>query len=100
MIKKEEVQHIAKLARLGITKKEEEKFQKDLSSILDYFNSLKKVNVSGVEPTLHPAEQFLKRKIETMREDKAESQSEGVAGELVKVAPDRKKEHIRVKAVF
>ena len=42
MISKEEVQHIAKLARLELTEKEAEKMQKDLSEILDYFDLLKK----------------------------------------------------------
>ncbi|MDP2664107.1 MAG: Asp-tRNA(Asn)/Glu-tRNA(Gln) amidotransferase subunit GatC, partial [bacterium] len=48
MISKEEVKHIAKLARLGLSDKEIGKFQKDLSSILDYVEKLKKVDVSGV----------------------------------------------------
>ena len=42
MISKEEVEHIAKLARLELTGKEVEKMQKDLSAILDYFDLLKK----------------------------------------------------------
>ena len=42
MISKEEVEHIAKLARLELTGKEVEKMQKDLSDILDYFDLLKK----------------------------------------------------------
>ena len=42
MISKEEVQHIAKLARLELTETEVEKMQKDLSAILDYFNLLQK----------------------------------------------------------
>lgn len=56
MISKEEVKHIAKLARLGVTKKEKEKFRKELSSILDYFEKLKKVDMTKIkiEPTSHP----------------------------------------------
>ena len=42
MISKDEVQHIAKLARLELTEKEIEKMQKDLSEILGYFDLLKK----------------------------------------------------------
>jgi len=53
MISKEEVQHIAKLARLGLTEKEIKKFQKELSSILDYIEKLKEVDVSSIEPTSH-----------------------------------------------
>ena len=41
MISKDEVRHIAKLARLELTESETAKMQKDLSSILDYFDLLK-----------------------------------------------------------
>jgi len=54
MISKKEVQHIAKLARLGVTKKEEEKFGNDLSAILDYIEKLKKVDVTETRETSHP----------------------------------------------
>jgi len=54
MITKEEVKHIAKLARLGLTEKEIGKYQKDLSLIFDYFKKLEKVDVSSVEATSHP----------------------------------------------
>jgi len=104
MIKKEEVQHIAKLARLGITKKEEEKFQKDLSSILDYFNSIKEVDISKTEPTFHPTEYSFgkaqERKLETTREDKAKSQPVETANKLIEAAPEKKKRHIKVKAIL
>ena len=100
MIKKEEVQHIAKLARLGITKKEEEKFQKDLSSILDYFNSIKEVDVSKIEPTFHPTEYFFKTKLKIMREDMAESQPVETTNKLIEAAPEKKKRHIKVKAIL
>jgi aspartyl-tRNA(Asn)/glutamyl-tRNA(Gln) amidotransferase subunit C len=51
MISEEEVKHIAKLARLGLTQVEVKKMQKELSSILDYIKKLKKVDVSKIEPS-------------------------------------------------
>src|SRR3989338_8179310 len=53
MITRGEVEHIAKLARLGLTDKGIEKFRKELSAILDYVEKLKEVDISGVEPTSH-----------------------------------------------
>lgn len=55
MISKDEVNHIAGLARIGLDEKELEKFSKDLSSILDWVEQLKEVKVEGVEPTAHIA---------------------------------------------
>ena len=100
MISKQEVQHIAKLARLGLTKTEIKKFQQELSSILDYFDSLKEVDVSMVEPTFHPAEHFFKRKLTIMREDKPESQSPEIVNKLIEAFPDKEKRHIKVKAIL
>ena len=56
MITKEKVQHIAKLARLGLTAQEIKKMSKELSTILDYVEKLKEVDILGVAPTSHPLE--------------------------------------------
>lgn len=46
-----ELEHIAKLARIKLTEKEKEIFLPQLSSILDYFDILNKVNTDNIEPT-------------------------------------------------
>lgn len=48
---KEQVQHVAKLARLGLRDDEISKFQTQLSGILDYVEMLNEVDTDGVEPT-------------------------------------------------
>lgn len=53
MVTKDEVKHIAALARIGLDDKELKKYSKDLSSILDWMEQLKEVDVSSVEPTAH-----------------------------------------------
>lgn len=47
---KDEVRHIAKLARLQLSEAEVEKFTKDLTSILTYVDLLREVDTTGVEP--------------------------------------------------
>ena len=95
MISKEQVEHIAKLARLGLGRKEIEKMRKDLSSILDYFNLLKEVDVSKVEATSHTV-----RVENVMREDRARKPSPELADRLIRMAPERKGRHIKVKTVL
>lgn len=56
-ISKQEVEHVAKLARLEITETEKEAFSQQLSSILTYMEQLKSVDTSGVEPTATVLEQ-------------------------------------------
>lgn len=45
-----DVKHIAKLARLGLTDKEIEKFSNQLSDILTYADILGEVDTEGVKP--------------------------------------------------
>ncbi len=49
MLTREEVIKIATLARIELKDAEIEKFQKDLSSILDYVEELKQVDTEGLE---------------------------------------------------
>jgi len=53
MLTKEEIQNIATLARIGLSEKDVEKYQQDLSEILDYFKKLDEVDIEGVEPIGH-----------------------------------------------
>lgn len=48
---KDQVKHVAALARLGLSDVETEKFQSQLSGILDYVEQLGKVDTEGVLPT-------------------------------------------------
>lgn len=43
MIKKEEIKHIADLAKLKLKEKEVKKYQKELAQILDYVSQLQKI---------------------------------------------------------
>jgi aspartyl-tRNA(Asn)/glutamyl-tRNA(Gln) amidotransferase subunit C len=49
MISKEEVKHIAELARIGLEENEIDKFSRDLSSILDFIKQLEEVDIENVE---------------------------------------------------
>ena len=50
-LKREEVLHIALLARLGLTEAEVDKFREQLSDILENFEVLQQVDTTGVPPT-------------------------------------------------
>ena len=91
MISKKEVQHIAKLARLSLSKKEEDKFRKELSSILDYVEKLKKVDIAEVKPTSHPLAVD-----NVTREDEAKSKKQN----LLDLAPNTKNGYIKVKPIL
>lgn len=53
---KEQVEHVAKLARLALTGEETERLRVQLSSILDHVEKLQALDVSNVPPTTHAVE--------------------------------------------
>jgi aspartyl-tRNA(Asn)/glutamyl-tRNA(Gln) amidotransferase subunit C len=52
-ITREQVEYVAKLARLAISEEEKVVFGKQLSSILTYVETLNRVDTTDVEPTSH-----------------------------------------------
>jgi aspartyl-tRNA(Asn)/glutamyl-tRNA(Gln) amidotransferase subunit C len=52
-LSREEVQHIAKLARLGLSEEDTARFEEQLSEILDHFDVLRQLDTEGVPPTAH-----------------------------------------------
>ena len=50
-LSREEVLHIARLARLGLDETEIDKFSKQLSDLLEHFRVLQQVDTTGVPPT-------------------------------------------------
>ncbi|AMO87055.1 aspartyl-tRNA(Asn)/glutamyl-tRNA(Gln) amidotransferase subunit C [Solibacillus kalamii] len=52
-ISKEEVKHVAHLARLAITEEEAEKFAEQLGKITDFAEQLNELDTTNVEPTSH-----------------------------------------------
>jgi len=94
MISREEVQHIAKLARLGLKEKEVEKYQKELSSILDYFEKLKEIDISKIEPTSHSIVVENVMRIDQNEEQKEESKK------LLELAPKLKEGYLKTKPIL
>jgi aspartyl-tRNA(Asn)/glutamyl-tRNA(Gln) amidotransferase subunit C len=53
-ISRDEVEHVARLARLALTEEELERFQEQLSAILDAVAKVSALDLADVEPTSHP----------------------------------------------
>jgi aspartyl-tRNA(Asn)/glutamyl-tRNA(Gln) amidotransferase subunit C len=53
-ISRDEVLHVAALARLDLTDEEVERFQEQLSAILEAVGKVSELDLSDVEPTAHP----------------------------------------------
>jgi len=96
MISEKDVKRIANLARISLSFAEIKKYQKELSSILDYFNVLKKAN-SKKDPTFHPSEKFIGN---VFREDIPSGESPERVENIISLFPDKEGRHIKVKAIL
>ncbi len=95
MLSKEETQHIAKLARLGLGQEEIAKYQKDLSAILGYVDKLKEVDIEGVAPFTHSVVvENVSRQDEKI--ERAKDELEKMRAQF----PSEKDGFLKVKAIF
>jgi aspartyl-tRNA(Asn)/glutamyl-tRNA(Gln) amidotransferase subunit C len=53
VISREDVEHVARLARLALNDAEIERMREQLSGILAYIDTLRALDTAGVEPTSH-----------------------------------------------
>jgi aspartyl-tRNA(Asn)/glutamyl-tRNA(Gln) amidotransferase subunit C len=92
-LSREEVQHIARLARLGMTEAELERFREQLSNILENFEILQQVDTTDVPPTAQaiPLQNVV-------RDDKVAPSLP--PDDVLANAPQREGELFRVKAVL
>lgn len=91
-----DVEHIAKLARLGLSDKEKDKYSKELSDILAYMDKLREVDtknmeltaqVSGLRNILRKDENHEKVDVEKIKK-------------IIGQAPDREDNFIKTKPIL
>ena len=93
MISKDEVKHIAELARIGLGEKEVERYFQDLSSILDWVEELKEVDIGEISEISH-----ISGRKNSLREDKTEKFVK--VERIIKLFPEKKERYDKVKSIF
>jgi aspartyl-tRNA(Asn)/glutamyl-tRNA(Gln) amidotransferase subunit C len=92
-ISREEVLHVARLARIGVTEEDVEKFRQQLSTIIEHFDVLRQLDTTDVEPTTHTlALQSI------MQDDKPRDSLE--QEDVLQNAPLQQDGYLRVRAVL
>ena len=92
-LSRKEVQHIALLARLGLSENEIDKFRNQLSDILENFEVLKQIDTTDVPPT---AQSIALQNVFRPDESKASCPVE----EILANAPQREGDSFKVRAVL
>ena len=117
------IKHVAGLARIRLTEKEEDKMKGELSSVLDYISQLNKVNTENVEPLyqttglvnsvrkdeyrkdfeMNPVRSLARAKgasPKDLGEATSNGMNENMNQGLIGQAPDRENRFIKVKPVL
>ncbi len=89
----EEVTHIARLARVGLSQDEMSRFQDQLSQILDYFQRLQEADTENIPPTAHTLAMH-----NIMRDDEPRPSFD--KEDILANAPQREGDLFRVRAVL
>lgn len=92
-VSKDEVQYVAHLARLQLSKEETERLAGDMNEILDYMETLDEVDTSDVKPLEHVIDLEYR-----FREDKAKTPISH--DDALKNAPDADTDYFRVPRVI
>lgn len=92
---KQEIEHVAKLARLELTEEEINKYGEQLSAVLSYIDQLSEVDTAGVEPTAQVTG------LENVwREDEVEVWDETQTRNALELAPELEDGQIKVKRIL
>ena len=93
MIKKDEIEYVAKLSRIKLLPEEKEKLENDISNVLNYVKKLQEVDTENVELMSHSV------KIKNItRKDIAQESKE--KEKIKNLFPDRKGEFLKVKPIL
>ncbi len=88
-----EVEHVTRLARLGLSPREKEQMRSQLDAILTYIDKLRHLDTEGVEPTSHAVPI-----VNVMRED--EVRPCVPVADMLANAPDRDGDLVRVPKIL
>ncbi len=91
----EEIEQIAALARLELSRKEKKMYAEQLTTVLDYVEMLNEVSTDNVEETCQ-----VTGLEDVVREDEVEECDEETKKKLIEQFPDKHDDLLKVKAVF
>ena len=95
-ISRQDVEHIASLARIELNAEEKKIFETELSGILSFVGTLNELDTSDIEPVTGGT-----MLCNVMREDEQiDKYMEESPAQLVEAAPEQKNGFVKVKSVF
>lgn len=91
----EELDHLAKLARMNVPEGERALLQEQVGAIIGYVASLQQIDVAGVDPTFRGVELG-----QRLREDRPEAGDADTRAALLAAAPDTSGGYVKAQAAL
>ncbi len=92
---KQEIEHIAKLARLELTEDEKKMYGTQLAGILNFVGELQEVDAANIEPTAQ-----VTGLVDVLREDEAIDWDKDEVAACFKQAPGLENGQVKVKRIL
>ncbi|MCI0502558.1 MAG: Asp-tRNA(Asn)/Glu-tRNA(Gln) amidotransferase subunit GatC [Fusobacteria bacterium] len=92
-ITKDNVLHVAGLARLDLSQEEVARYEVELNDVLEFMEKLNELDTQGVEPTTHVLDIS-----NVFRQDIVEASSD--VEEILANAPDREDDYFKVPSIL
>ncbi len=94
MISRDQIQHLAKLARLKLTEEEIEKLKEDLNKILAYVEKINELSLENFEPLTNILEKL------DLREDEPHNPEEETRQAIINNFPEKENHYLKVPKIL
>lgn len=96
MITPKDVEHMASLSRIHLSKEEKQKFEKELSTILSFVEKLNEVDTSNIHPVTGGT-----KETNVVRDDSLTNNTlEYLSTKMMQQVSDIKENWVKVRAIF
>jgi aspartyl-tRNA(Asn)/glutamyl-tRNA(Gln) amidotransferase subunit C len=99
MLNKEQVLHLAKLARIQLKDDEIEKLIQDLNKILNYVEKIQELDLENIEPLVNIVEKIPLRKDNILSEEEIEELNE-IREKIIKNFPQKEENYLKVPKIL
>jgi len=90
-----DIDHIAKLARLGLSEKEKKKLEKEFPSILEFIDKLNEIKTDKIKPTAQ-----VTGLEDITRKDVGQAKTSQETEKILELVPKVKDGHVKVKTIL
>lgn len=90
-----QIEHLARLARLELSAEEKAMFTEQLATILNYFEKLKEIDTTGIEPV---SQSVVLSNI--YQDDEISECPENIKSKILSNAPEKSAQYFKVKKIL